>query len=746
MTHPHRGPSPGAMDLPTIGAPLDRVDGRVKVTGQARYAAEIELPGAVHAVMVTSTIASGRIVSIDTATLRALPGVIDVLSHENAEQLPGYERASKYPQSRIPTLMQDDRVRYNGQPIAVVVAGSLEEALAAARQARVEYATEAADLDPHTAPEAPGDTTHPFGSEPKATKRGDVDAGLADAVARIDASYVTPLQSHNPLEPHATVAEWTGDELTIHDSTQGIFNVRGAMARMFGIPPEKVRVIARYTGGGFGSKGGPWSHVYLAAMAARLVGRPVKLVLTRQQMFGPVGGRPRTEQRVVLGARRDGTLTAIRHLVTATTSKIEDWLEPSAVQTPMLYSCPNVETDHTMVRMNVGSPTFMRAPGEATGTFALECAMDELAYALRLDPLELRRRNYAERDEHRNLPFSSKSLRECYDVASARFGWRDRPLDPRLLHDGDWDVGLGMATATYPARRMPGSALARLRPDGRVELRAGSQEIGQGTYTVMTQIAAEVLGVAPSRIDFELGDTDFPQNGVSAGSMTAASAGSAVHAAASALRDKLATLAVADSRSPLYGAAASELRAGGEHLFVERDPSRSDSYTAIVARNGGAPVEATAESRPGEETKKWSTHAFGAVFAEVRVDRELGVIRVPRVVGAYAGGRVLNAKTARSQLVGGIIWGIGMALMEETLVDPRSGRYVNADLAEYHVPTAADIGDIDVTFVEERDTEVNPIGVKGLGEIGITGVVAAIANAVWHATGRRVRELPIRLR
>ena len=745
MTEPGRGLAPGAFDLPTIGAPLDRVDGRAKVTGEARYAAEIEIAGAAHAVLLTSTVAHGRVESLDASALRQLPGVIDVLSHENAGPLPGYERASKYPQSRIPTLLQDDRVLYNGQPIAVVIAATLEQAMEASRRARVTYITEPADLDPRTAPEAPGDTTHPFGSEPKATKRGDVDAGLADAVARIDATYVTPLQSHNPLEPHATVAEWKDDELTLYDSTQGIFNVRGSVARMFGIAPEKVRVISRYTGGGFGSKGGPWSHVFLAAMAARLVGRPVKLVLTRQQMFGPVGGRPRTEQRVVLGARRDGTLTAVRHFVTATTSKIEDWLEPSAVQTPMLYACPNVETDHTLVRLNIGSPTFMRAPGEATGTFALECAMDELAHALRLDPLELRLRNHAESDEHRNLPFSSKSLRECYDVASARFGWRDRPLDPRTLHDGDWNIGLGMATATYPARRMPGSALARLLPDGRVELRAGSQEIGQGTYTVMTQIAAEVLGVAPARVDFQLGDTTLPQNGVSAGSMTAASAGSAVHAAASALRDKLAGLAVADSRSPLYGAAKSELRAGDEHLFVERDPSRSDAYVAIIARSGGATVEATAEARPGEETKKWSMHAFGAVFAEVRVDCELGVIRVPRVVGAYAGGRVLNAKTARSQLVGGIIWGIGMALMEETHIDPHMGRYVNADLAEYHVPVNADVGAIDVIFVDERDPYVNPIGVKGAGEIGITGVAAAIANAVYHATGKRVRDLPITL-
>lgn len=746
MSDPVVRPAEDAPALPIVGAPLDRVDGVPKVTGRARYAAEIEVPGAVHAVLVTSTIARGRVRQMDVAAVERMPGVLAVLTHENAPRLPGYERAAQWPASRIPTVLQNDAVHYNGQPIGVVVAEQLEQALEGARQLRVSYAVETPQLDFASAHEAPAETTHPFGVEPKETARGDVEAGLEQAVARVDATFVTPLQTHNPMEPHATIAVWEGDELTLYDSTQGIFNVRGAVARMFGIPPEHVRVISRYTGGGFGSKGGAWSSVFLAAMAARQVGRPVKLVLTRQQMFGPVGGRPRTVQRLTLGAKRDGTLTAIRHLVTANTSALEDWLEPSAIQTPMLYACPNVETDHTLVRMNIGSPTFMRAPGEATGTFALESAMDELAYALRLDPLELRLRNHADRDQLRDLPFSSKSLRECYAVAAERFGWAGRPLDPGSLREGYWDIGFGMATATYPARRMPGSALARMLPDGRAEVRAGSQEIGTGTYTVMTQIAADVLGLDPARVHFYLGDTTLPQNGVSAGSMTAASAGTAVHAAACALRTALAAMATADSRSPLYGVAEESLRAGDGHLFVESDPSRSDSYAAIVARNGGAPVEAKADARPGEESKRWSSHAFGAVFVEVRVDRDLGTIRVPRVVGAYAGGRILNAKTARSQLVGGIVWGVGMALMEETLVDPHSGRYVNADLAEYHVPTNADIGAIDVTFVEEHDPHVNPIGVKGLGEIGITGVTAAIANAVWHATRRRMRELPIRMR
>ncbi|HKG96146.1 MAG TPA: xanthine dehydrogenase family protein molybdopterin-binding subunit, partial [Gemmatimonadaceae bacterium] len=657
----------------------------------------------------------------------------------------GGQGARPAPPTRVPTLMQDDRVHYNGQPIGVVVADTFEHAMEAARLVRVTYAAEPAQLDMATGPRAPGSAVHPTGNEPKRTTRGDVERGLAEAAARVDHTYTTPLENHNPMEPHNTVASWDGDRLTLYDSTQGIFSIRSTVARIFGIPLENVRVLSHFTGGGFGSKGGPWSHVMLSAMAARRVGRPVKLVLTRRQMFGPVGGRPRTVQRVTLGAAADGALTAVRHTSVSTTSTLEDWLEPSAMATRILYQTPNLETDHDLVRLNVGSPTFMRAPGEATGLFALESALDELAVALKMDPVALRLKNHADRDPHSGKPFSSKSLRECYTLGAERFGWPRRTPEPRSMADGDWLVGWGMATATYPARRSPAAAVARILPDGRAWVRAGSQEIGCGTYTAMTQVAADALGLPPERVRFELGDTDMPQNPPSVGSMTAASTGSAVHEAAVAARQKLVQMALADRASPLFGASESDVRAADGRLSLASDASRGETFAALIARNGGQPVEAQVQSRPGPEQQQYSMHSFGAVFTEVRVHRELGQVRVPRVVGAWGVGRILNAKTARSQMISGVVWGIGQALLEETHVDPRLGRYVNADLAEYHVPVNADVGTIDVSFVEEDDPYVSAIGAKGVGEIGITGVAASIANAVYHATGKRVRDLPITL-
>jgi xanthine dehydrogenase YagR molybdenum-binding subunit len=506
-----------------------------------------------------------------------------------------------------------------------------------------------------------------------------------------------------------------------------------------------VRVVSHFTGGGFGSKGGPWSHVYLAAMAAKHVSRPVKLVLTRRQMFGPSGGRAHTAQKVTLGATKDGTLTVVRHLTTATTSTLEDFLESSGMMTRMMYESPNIETDHELVRMNVGSPTFMRAPGESTGSFALESAMDELAVALGMDPVELRLRNYAERDPESGKPWSSKSLRECYRVGAERFGWSKRSPKPRSMADGRWLIGYGMASATYPARQQAASCLVRVLPDGRALVRAGSQEIGCGTYTIMAQVAADALGIPVERVRFELGDTDLPPTPPSVGSMTASSTGPAVNAAAVAARQTLVQMAIADTGSPLHGAREDDVRTADGRLSLATDASKNETFEALIARNGGQPVEARVDLRPTPDQQQYSMHSFGAVFSEVRVDRDLGLIRVPRVVAAYGGGKIINLKTAKSQMIGGIVWGISQALLEETHIDPRSGRYVNADLAEYHVPVNADIGTIDVTFVEEKDEHVNPIGVKGVGEIPIVGVAASIANAIYHATGKRVRDLPITL-
>jgi xanthine dehydrogenase YagR molybdenum-binding subunit len=735
-----------------VGQPITRVDGRLKVTGGARYTAEISLDKLAYAVIVQSEIARGTIEHIDTSDADMLPGVIAVMTPDNTAKLESLEKFEREggkggrPTGRALSLLQDDRVHYNGQPIAVVVAESIEIAMQAMSLVRASYRVDTPAIDMVAAlPSAYPSTQKIFGREPPMTRRGDLQAGLAAAEARVDAAYTTPMETHNPMEMHATVAAWDDDKLTLWDSTQFVHGVRATVARTLGIPPAHVRVISHFVGGAFGGKGSAWSHVILAAMAARTVGRPVKLALTRRQMFGPVGGRPHTVQHVTLGAKRDGTLTAMRHDCTASTSTMEEWLEPAALVSRILYDCPNQETSHSLVRLNVGTPTFMRAPGEATGTFALESALDELAYTLDMDPIALRLKNYAEADPESGKPWSSKSLRTCYSLGAERFGWSRRNPKPRSMRDGEQLVGWGMATATYPARRLPASAEASVYPDGRVVIKAASHDLGTGTYTILTQLAVDALGVPMACVKIELGDSDLPPNPISAGSMTVASTGSAVHLAAMAARDKLVQLAVSDPESPLHGERHEAILIDDGHLTVRESPERSESIQTLLARNGGEPIVGRAEAKPGDEAQQYSMHAFGAVFAEVRVDPELGVVRVARVTGAYGVGRVLNPKTARSQLIGGITFGIGMALMEHTVIDPHSGRYVNADIAEYHIPVHADVPQIEILFADEKDERVDPIGAKGIGEIGMTGVAAAIANAVYHATGARVRDLPITL-
>jgi xanthine dehydrogenase YagR molybdenum-binding subunit len=642
--------------------------------------------------------------------------------------------------------LQDDIVHYNGQPIALVVAESLEVALHAASLVRSTYREDTPTIDMAAALAS----AYPYGQLvlgrwPAASRRGDLQAGLGAAHARVDAVYTTPMETHNPMEMHATIAAWDGDRVTVWDSTQNVNGVRTVIARTLSIPTDHVRVISHFIGGAFGGKGSAWSHVVLAAMAAREIGRPVKLALTRRQMFGPVGGRPHTVQHVTLGATSDGTLTAMRHDSTSSTSTFEEWLESAALVTRMLYDCPNVETSHRLVRLNVGTPTFMRAPGEATGTFALESAMDELAYALKMDPLELRLRNHAEADPEDGKAWSSKSLRACYALGAERFGWAKRDPQPRSMRDGDDLIGYGMATATYPARRMPASAEVCLYADGRVVAKTASHDLGTGTYTVLAQLAAEVLGAPVESVRVELGDTDYPFAPLSAGSMTVASVGSAVHLAAVAALDKLVQLAVSDPESPLHGARHEEVHVENGELTISGNASRREPVRALLERHGGLPIEGRADTKPGDEAQQYAMHAFGALFVEVRVDPELCTVRVSRVVGAYGAGRVLNAKTARSQLIGGVTYGIGMALMEHTVTDLRTGRYVNADIAEYHIPVHADVPPMEICFVDEKDPHVDPIGAKGIGEIGMTGVAAAIANAVYHATGVRVRDLPITL-
>jgi xanthine dehydrogenase YagR molybdenum-binding subunit len=727
-----------------VGQPIDRTDGALKVTGAARYAGDFSLPDLCHAAIVQSTIASGRIVHLDTTRAVHAPGVLLVMTHANAPTLPDHGRAAVNPPAgRVMSLLQDDDIHYNGQPIAVVVADTPERATYAASLVHATYARTEATLDFARARSA-AYMPAKAGFSPPDSRRGDPARGLTQAEVKIEATYTTPMQTHNPMEPHATIAQWTGSKLTLHDATQYVSGVRRTVAKTLGIAEDDVHVISPFVGGGFGCKGSVWSHVVLAAMAARKVRRPVKLVLARPQMFGPVGGRPQTEQHIVLGARRDGTLTLARHDVISHTSQMEDFVEPSAIVTRMLYACPNAVTTHRLTKLNVGVPTFQRAPGEATGTFALEVALDELAYALGIDPLELRLRNYAETEPESGKPWSSKQLRECYRDAAGRFGWERRNAAPRSVHDGRELIGWGMATATYPAHRMAAKAAAMLFPDGIAVVQSGSQDIGTGTYTVMTQVAAESIGIPVGKVRFELGDTALPEAPVSGGSMTSASVGPAVRAACLALRDKLVAQAAADQRSTVHGVPADRLTIADGWITVRDDASRRDAVAAVIGRHG-APIEAHGEAKPGDEAKTYAAHSFGAVFTEVRVDLELGRIRVPRIVATYDVGQLLNAKTARSQLQGGIVWGVSFALFEHSILDPRSGRFVNANLAEYHVPVNADIGQIDVNFIDAPDLNFNPLGVRGIGEIGITGVAGALCNAVYHATGKRVRDLPITL-
>ncbi|HJV84696.1 MAG TPA: xanthine dehydrogenase family protein molybdopterin-binding subunit [Noviherbaspirillum sp.] len=727
-----------------IGAPLDRIDGPQKVCGMARYTAEFTVPRMAHAVMVQSTVANGRIREIGSSDVEKMPGVIAVLTYRNAMKLPqGGKAAVQPPQGRVLSLLQDDLVHYNGQPVAVVVAETFEQAIAGADALRIQYERTPALLrvrDAMASAHSPGTVL----DMPADTQRGDAARAMASAVYRTNAVYLTPMEHHNPLEPHATLAFWEGSRLVLHDSTQYVAGVQKTVARTFGIPIGQVQVRNLFVGGGFGGKGSAWSHVVLAAMAARHAGRPVRLVLQRPQMFGPVGGRPLTEQTVSLGCDRDGQLLAIEHHVIANTSVIEDWTEASAVVTRMLYACANVATSHRLIKLNVGTPTFQRAPGEATGSFALESAIDELAVAAGIDPLEMRLRNYAERDPERNLPFSSKSLRECYRLGAERFGWARRSPRPASMRQGRWLVGMGMGTATRPAKRSPAAARVQLFPDGTALVQSSTEDLGTGTYTVMTQIAADVLGYAPAQVRFELGNTDFPEAPISAGSMTVESVGSAVHACCLQARHRLVELACSDRLSPLCGTNRSDLKVEDGWLR-HADGKRMEPAAAVIARSPGHRIEAEGKSAAGAETKRHSMHSFGAVFTEVHIDPELGLIRVPRVVGAYGVGRVMNAKTAHSQLMGGIVWGISQALFEDSVLDMRDGRFVNANLAEYHIPVNADIGEIEVLFVPEEDTQVNALGAKGIGEVGMTGVAGALANAVFHATGKRIRSLPITL-
>lgn len=707
-----------------VGAPLTRVDGPAKVTGAARYAAEFHPDGLAYAATHDSTIPAGRIAAIDSAAAERASGVLLVLTHLNADRLP-YQDAAERPavdpvageQLRV---LQDAEIRFSGHPVALVVAATQAQALYAASLVRVTYAP---DPDPRTRfdPALARPTSEAAAKKGRGpeTKQGDPDAAFVAATVQVDATYTQAREQHNAMEPHATVAAWQGGRLTLWSKTQWVGNERDEIARRFGIAPDDVRVVNPFVGGAFGSALRTWPHVTLAAMAARRAGRPVRLELTRRQLSTAIGFRPETRQRVALGADRDGRLTAMIHEVTGQTSTYEEFAEGTLAPAATTYACPNRRTRYGLVPMNVSTPCPMRGPGWATGLIGQEMAMDELADALKLDPIELRLRNYAERDPVKDLPWSSKALRACYRQGAERFGWHRRVPGPRAMRDGNDLVGFGMATAIYHVARYPTSASAMLFADGTVTVRCATTDMGPGTYTSATQVAADTLGLPVERVRFELGDSTFPPAKEHGGSTTMASVGSAVQACCDVLKARL------DELGKVHGGA--------------NDPA------ALLRRAGLQQLDAEASAAPGNEAKTHSSAGFGAVFAEVRVDPNLCMVRVARVIGAYDAGRIINPRLAHSQCIGGMVGGIGMALLEEAEWDPNLGRVANATIAEYLVPVCADIHELDAVFVESEDTVMNPLGAKGLAELGLCGVAPAIANAIWHATGKRVRELPITL-
>jgi xanthine dehydrogenase YagR molybdenum-binding subunit len=685
--------------MAVLGTPLTRVEGHDKVTGSARYAYEEPVDGVTYAWVVGATVAKGRIRELDPAPALGVPGVVGVVSFENAPKLQDVDDHEL-------DVLQSRDVAYRGQPIAVVVAEDLEVAREAAALVRVTYDVEPHDVD--LRPDHPGmyapEKVNP--AYPTDTADGDFDAGFAGAAVRVDETYETPAMHNNPMEPHATVARWEGDAVTAWDSTQGAPATRDALAEVLGLEPDAVRIIAHHVGGGFGSKGTPRPNLVLAAVASKVVGRPVKLAVTRQQMFVFTGYRTPTIQRLRLGADRDGHIVAHAHDVWEQTSTVREFAEQTATPSRVMYAARDRRTTHRLVALDVPTPSWMRAPGECPGMYALECAMDELAAACGLDPVELRIRNDPPANPEDGAPFSSRNLVACLRDGAERFGWAGRDPAPGVRREGRWLVGTGVASSTYPAMRREARAFARSEPDGGFTVGIGAADIGTGARTVLLQIAADALGVAPEQVRMLIGDSALPPGPVAGGSAGTASWGSAVH-----------------------GACASLAR-----TVRDRGPDRDLTAPLEAVYDTAADIAAESDH---------ARHAFGAQFCEVRVDVDSGEVRLSRMVGVFAAGHILNPRLARSQFIGGMTMGVGMALMEESRMDAAHGDYLNHDLAQYHVPVAADVAGLEAYWLDEEDEHLNPMGSKGIGEIGIVGAAAAVANAVHHATGVRVRDLPI---
>jgi len=733
-----------------IGDTFNRVDGLVKVTGRARYAAEYATPDLLYGWVVSSDIAKGRITGIDEAAARAIPGVVEVITHANRPHLAWFDR-SYADEVSVPgspfRALYDDKIAFSGQPVALVVADSLEAARDAAALLRVEYAAEEhnTDLDIALASKYEPKKKRSTYIPPK--PRGDAQAAYAAAPLKVSQEYRLTSHFHNPMEMHASTVVWEGDgKITVFDKTQGSQNVQGYLASVFGFSKKDVRVMNPYVGGAFGSGLRPQYQVYLATLAAKMLERSVRVVLTRQQMFTHVH-RPAALQTVSLATDDKGLLQAIVNDATTVTSRFEDYMEVVCNWGLMNYRCQNASAEYTLASVDTYTPGDMRAPGAATGMTVFEMAVDEMAYRAGIDPLAFRRLNYSDIDAMNDKPFTSKALRQAYDQGAEQFGWSERSAEPRSMRDGSELVGWGLATGMWDALFMKTAASARLTAEGELEIATAGSDIGTGTYTVMAQVASDTLGLPLSRIRSQLGDSDLPESPPEGGSWMAASAGAAVQLACQAIGKQLLDAAHDMPGKPLGKVKIDEVRFADGRISVIEDASRSVSIAEVLAASGKDAFTAEETAKPGvgdlisNMTKARNTHS--AVFCEVKVDEELGVVRVTRIVCAVAAGRIINPKTARSQILGGVVMGIGMALHEEALTDHRLGRVMNHSLAEYHVSVNADIDTIEVIFVDEPDPEVTPLGVKGLGEIGIVGTAAAVANAIFHATGKRVRELPV---
>lgn len=745
---PDRAPDPLMHTHGHIGKPYSRVDGPLKVTGGARFTAEFAVEGLSHAALVCSTIAKGRAITIDIAAAETAPGVIGVMTHANAPRmkppsLMNVDSPKAFAASDLP-ILQDSRVHWNGQPLAVVVAETLEQAEHAASLVRVEYESDAAQVsfeDVKATATPPPDIL----GEPTEITIGDADASLAAADLTVDNLYRTPWYHHNAIEPHATTALWSKDgTLMVFESTQTVSGNKYSLAEAFGLKPEDVQVIALFVGGGFGGKAGLWQNTVLCVAAAKITGRPVRLALSREQVFRVIGGRTIAEQRVALGARADGHLTALIHTATTATPTHARYAEQCTFPPRHLYSSDSIHVGQKVVNLDTVANTWMRAPGESIGTFALESAIDELAYRLDVDPIELRRINEPVKDPTKDIEFSNRNLLEAYRSGAEQFGWSRRNPEPRSQRDGRWLIGQGVATAYYPTYRFPATARIHLSADGTAVVQAAANEMGMGTATAQIQHAADRLGLPIDKVSFQYGDSTLPDSPMAGGSCQTVSIAASVQAAVEKAHRELLRLARASSDSPLARATYEQtsLRDGG--LFRVDDSGSGETYSTILRRAGKESIDVEASAPMPREAMKYSVASYGAQFCEARVNEESGEVRLSRWLGSFDCGKVVNPKTTASQLRGGIVMGIGMALTEETFFDRRNGRVVNPSLVEYHMPVNLDVPAIEILWTGVPDQHT-PLGARGVGELGITGAAAAVANAIFHATGRRVRDLPITL-